>query len=106
MRASIARVENVSRWERVDNLDALLDALRYLSQAAQPAALILDLKQRGMLDDTLVVWGGGFGCNRLWPRPRSALLHGVIGRRRHPTGIAMGETDDYCYNVTKDPVRV
>jgi hypothetical protein len=86
-------------------------------QTDQPvAALILDLKQRGLLDDTLVVWGGEFG--------RTVYCQGRLtptdyGRDHHPRcftvwlagggiqpGITMGETDDYCYNVTKDPVHV
>jgi hypothetical protein len=86
-------------------------------QTDQPtAALILDLKQRGMLDDTLVVWGGEFG--------RTVYCQGRLtptdyGRDHHPRcftvwlagggiqpGITMGETDDYCYNVTRDPVHV
>ena len=62
----------------------------------QPAAaLVRDLKQRGMLDDTLVVWGGEFGRTvlpgaadegRLWARSSSALLHDVDGRRRDEAG--------------------
>jgi Protein of unknown function (DUF1501) len=86
-------------------------------QTDQPtAALILDLKQRGLLEDTLVVWGGEFG--------RTVYCQGRLtptdyGRDHHPRcftvwlagggiqpGITMGETDDYCYNVTKDPVHV
>lgn len=86
-------------------------------QTDQPAAaLILDLEQRGMLDDTLVVWGGEFG--------RTVYCQGRLtaddyGRDHHPRcftvwmagggiqpGITMGETDDYCYNVTKDPVHI
>jgi hypothetical protein len=80
------------------------------------AALIADLKQRGMLDDTLVIWGGEFG--------RTVYCQGRLtateyGRDHHPRcftvwlagggikpGITLGETDDYCYNVTKDPVHV
>ena len=80
------------------------------------AALIADLKERGLLDDTLVVWGGEFG--------RTVYCQGTLtaddyGRDHHPRcftvwlagggiqpGITMGETDDYCYNVTKDPVHV
>ena len=60
------------------------------------AALITDLKRRGMLDDTLVVWGGEFGrtmyCqgyadqDRLWARSSSSLLHDLDGRRRCETG--------------------
>jgi hypothetical protein len=86
-------------------------------QTDQPsAALIQDLKQRGMLDDTLVVWGGEFG--------RTVYCQGKLtetnyGRDHHPRcftmwmagggvkkGFSYGETDDYCYNVVKDPVHV
>jgi hypothetical protein len=80
------------------------------------AALIADLKQRGLLDDTLVVWGGEFG--------RTVYCQGRLtptdyGRDHHPRcftvwmagggikpGISIGETDDYCYNITKNPVHV
>jgi hypothetical protein len=80
------------------------------------AALILDLKQRGMLDDTLVIWGGEFG--------RTVYCQGTLtetnyGRDHHPRcftmwvagggikkGLTMGETDDYCYNIVQDPVHV
>ena len=80
------------------------------------AALIKDLKQRGLLDDTLVVWGGEFG--------RTVYSQGKIekdnyGRDHHgrcysiwmagggiKPGIVFGETDDYCYNIVKDPVPV
>jgi hypothetical protein len=80
------------------------------------AALITDLKQRGLLDDTLVIWGGEFG--------RTVYCQGRLtatdyGRDHHPRcftiwlagggikpGISYGETDDYCYNVTKDGVHV
>src|SRR5579872_7333220 len=80
------------------------------------AALITDLEQRGLLDDTLVVWGGEFG--------RTVYCQGTLtqddyGRDHHPRcftvwlagggvrpGITHGETDDYCYNITRDPVHV
>jgi hypothetical protein len=80
------------------------------------AALIQDLKERGLLHDTLVVWGGEFG--------RTVYCQGKLtadnyGRDHHPRcftmwmagggvkpGITHGETDDYCYNITKDPVHV
>ena len=80
------------------------------------AALITDLKQRGMLDDTLVVWGGEFG--------RTVYCQGRLtateyGRDHHPRcftiwmagggikpGLTVGATDDYGYNVTEDPVHV
>jgi hypothetical protein len=80
------------------------------------AALITDLKQRGMLDDTLVVWGGEFG-RTVYCQGR--LTSTEYGRDHHPRcftiwmagggikpGLAIGETDDYGYNVTKDPVHV
>ena len=81
------------------------------------AALVTDLKQRGLLDDTLVIWGGEFGrtvycqgtltADRLRPRPPSALLHRLAGRRRHQGRASRyGETDDYCYNIVEDPVHV
>jgi hypothetical protein len=80
------------------------------------AALVQDLKERGLLEDTLVVWGGEFG--------RTVYCQGKLtaddyGRDHHPRcftiwmagggvkpGVTYGETDDYCYNVTRDPVHV
>ncbi len=80
------------------------------------AALVQDLKQRGMLDDTLVLWGGEFG--------RTVYCQGRLtptdyGRDHHPRcftmwmagggmkpGVVYGETDDYSYNIDKDPVHV
>ena len=73
---------------------------RSASSAATPTSppprLITDLKQRGLLDDTLVIWGGEFGRtvysqgtahrDRLRPRPPPALLHHLDGRRRHQAG--------------------
>ncbi len=80
------------------------------------AALIKDLKQRGMLDDTLVVWGGEFG-RTVYCQGR--LTKDDYGRDHHPRcftmwfagggmkpGTVLGATDDYCYNVTEDPVHV
>ena len=87
------------------------------SDVDQPqAALIQDLKERGLLDDTLVVWGGEFG--------RSVYCQGkftaeTYGRDHHPRcftiwlagggvkrGLTYGETDDFSYNIVKDPVHV
>lgn len=80
------------------------------------AGLVVDLKERGLLKDTLVVWGGEFG--------RTVYCQGKLtadnyGRDHHPRcftmwfagggikpGITLGETDDYCYNIVKDPVHV
>ncbi len=80
------------------------------------AALVEDLRQRGMLDDTLVIWGGEFG-RTVYCQGR--LTDKEYGRDHHPRcftiwlagggikpGITLGETDDYSYNVTKDPVSV
>ncbi len=80
------------------------------------AALLMDLKQRGLLKDTLVIWGGEFG--------RTVYCQGKLtatdyGRDHHPRcftiwmagagvkgGFSFGETDDYCYNITQNPVHV
>ena len=80
------------------------------------AALVMDLKQRGLLDETLVIWGGEFG--------RTSFTQGKLskedyGRDHHPRcftvwmagggikpGITYGETDELGYNIIKDPVHV
>jgi uncharacterized protein (DUF1501 family) len=80
------------------------------------AALLKDLKQRGLLEDTLVIWGGEFGRTTY---AQGKLEGGNYGRDHHAycstiwlagggirSGISYGETDDYCYNVAKDPVHV
>ena len=79
-------------------------------------ALITDLKRRGLLDDTLVVWAGEFGRTVY---SQGGLSKDNYGRDHHPRcfttwmvgggvrpGITYGETDDYSYNVVKDPVHV
>jgi hypothetical protein len=80
-------------------------------QTDQPAAaLIADLKQRGMLDETLVVWGGEFGRTNY---SQGIMAANNFGRDHHPrcfslwmAGVTYGETDDYGYNVAKNPVHV
>jgi hypothetical protein len=80
------------------------------------AALIKDLKQRGLLDDTLIVWGGEFGRTVY---SQGTLTETDYGRDHHPRcftvllagagikrGLTLGETDDYCYNIVQDPVHV
>jgi hypothetical protein len=102
-------------WDHHDNLPKKLPRLCQSTDQAS-AALIRDLKQRGMLDDTIVVWGGEFG--------RTVYCQGNLtatdyGRDHHPRcftmwmagggfkpGVTHGETDDYCYNVARDPVHV
>jgi Protein of unknown function (DUF1501) len=79
-------------------------------------ALITDLKRRGLLDDTLVVWGGEFGRTIY---SQGKLTRDNYGRDHHPRcftwwfagggtkpGIEYGETDDFSYNVVKDPVHI
>jgi hypothetical protein len=80
------------------------------------AALVIDLKRRGLLEDTVVFWGGEFGRTVYGQGPFSADDY---GRDHHPRcftvwlagggtrrGMTHGETDDFGYNVTKDPVGV
>lgn len=80
------------------------------------AALVTDLKQRGLLDETLVIWGGEFGRTNY---SQGKLTKDNYGRDHHPRcfsiwmagggikpGIVYGETDEFGYNVQKDPVHV
>ncbi len=102
-------------WDQHNDLPRDL-ALQCRGTDQPTAALVADLKQRGLLDDTLVVWGGEFG--------RTVYCQGRLsetnyGRDHHPRnfvmwlagggvkpGARMGETDDFSYNVTEDPVHV
>jgi hypothetical protein len=101
-----------------DHHGGLPGAIRQLAPAMdQPsAALVKDLKQRGMLDDTLVIWGGEFGRTVY---SQGALTKDNYGRDHHPRnftmwmagggmkpGIVYGETDDFSYNVTENPVHI
>lgn len=78
------------------------------------AGLIQDLKQRGLLDDTLIIWGGEFGRTIYAQSPGKRA-----GRDHHPRcfttilagagvrgGMTYGQTDDFCYNIESDPVYV
>ncbi len=80
------------------------------------AALIRDLKQRGLLDDTLVIWGGEFGRTVY---SQGQLTATTYGRDHHPrcfsiwmagggikAGYTHGETDEFSYNIVRDPVEV
>jgi len=80
------------------------------------AALIRDLESRGMLDETIVVWGGEFGRT---PMNEARGGSKLMGRDHHPRaftiwmagggvkrGITIGQTDDLGYNVVEDPVEV
>ena len=84
------------------------------------AGLITDLKQRGMLDDTLVIWGGEFGRTPMMQNNvRDTIQKGFIGRDHHPYaftmwmagggikgGVAYGSTDDIGYYIAENPVGV
>ena len=102
-------------WDAHGGLPAQMKArCRETDQAT--AGLIQDLKQRGLLDDTLVIWGGEFG--------RTVYCQGELtaknyGRDHHPRcftvwmagggikgGISYGQTDDYSYNIVENPVSV
>ncbi|MCA8989530.1 MAG: DUF1501 domain-containing protein, partial [Planctomycetaceae bacterium] len=100
-------------WDHHSNTHKYLPTLaRETDQGS--AALIADLKQRNLLDDTLVVWAGEFG--------RTVYSQGnpnTFGRDHHPRcfsiwmagggiqpGISYGQTDDYCYNIAENPVHV
>ncbi len=80
------------------------------------AALLRDLKARGLLDDTLIVWGGEFGRTIY---SQGGMSETNYGRDHHPRcftvlmagagvkkGITFGATDDFCYNITENPVHV
>jgi hypothetical protein len=102
-------------WDQHNDLPRDL-ALQCKSVDQPSAALVKDLKQRGLLDDTLVVWGGEFGRTVYC---QGKLMETNYGRDHHPRcfsvwlagggikpGISYGETDDYSYNVVSDPVTV
>jgi hypothetical protein len=102
-------------WDHHGNLpNALRGQCRDTDQAT--AGLLTDLKQRGLLDDTLIVWGGEFGRTTY---SQGALTETNYGRDHHPRcftvlmagagvkrGHVLGETDDFSYNIVKDPVHV
>jgi hypothetical protein len=102
-------------WDQHNNLPKRLR--EQCKDTDQPsAALVQDLKQRGLLEDTLVIWGGEFG--------RTVYSQGKLekdnyGRDHHgrcysiwmagggvKPGISYGQTDDYCYNVVENPVHI
>jgi len=102
-------------WDQHDHLTRDLPLqCQDIDQAC--GALVKDLKQRGLLDETLVIWGGEFGRTIYCQGP---LSKSDYGRDHHPRcftmwmagggiqpGIVYGETDDFSYNVTKNPVHV
>jgi uncharacterized protein (DUF1501 family) len=102
-------------WDQHYNLPS--DLRLQAGDVDQPgAALVRDLKQRGLLDDTLVIWGGEFGRTTY---SQGRLEAANYGRDHHggcftlwlagggvKPGYIHGETDEFCYQVTRDPVHV
>lgn len=102
-------------WDHHDNLPgAVTNQAKDVDQAS--AALVMDLKQRGMLEDTLVIWGGEFGRTNY---SQGVLTDTNYGRDHHPRcftiwmagggvkpGITYGKTDDFGYNIVENPVHV
>lgn len=102
-------------WDQHKNIAVdLPDQCRDIDQPCW--ALIQDLKQRGMLDDTLVIWGGEFGRTIYC---QGELTRENYGRDHHPKcftvwlagggikpGIVYGKTDDFSYNVVENPVHI
>ena len=102
-------------WDQHNNLPAGIKTQCY--DVDQPsAALLADLKERGLLDDTLVIWGGEFGRTVF---SQGTLTKDNYGRDHHPRcfsiwmagagikrGHVFGETDDFSYNIVKDPVHI
>ena len=102
-------------WDMHGSLPSLIKELA--RETDQPsAALLKDLKQRGMLEDTLIIWGGEFGRGCY---SQGKLTPDNYGRDHHPRcftvwmagggvkqGISYGQTDDFGYNIVKDPVHV
>ncbi len=104
-----------NNWDTHSNVAGRLPS--QCKDVDQPSwGLIQDLKQRGMLDDTLVIWGGEFGRTIY---SQGGLSHENYGRDHHPRcftmwmagggarpGTVYGETDDFSYNIVKNPVSV
>ena len=102
-------------WDQHGNLPNDLKA-QCLDTDQATAALVKDLKQRGMLDETLVVWGGEFGRTVY---SQGTLTKDTYGRDHHPRnycmwlagggsrgGVSFGETDDFSYNIVENPVHI
>ena len=105
----------LNNWDHHGNAAGRLPSqCRDVDQATY--GLIQDLKQRGMFEDTLIIWGGEFGRTVY---SQGGLTKENYGRDHHPRcftmwlagggvkgGVVHGETDDFSYNIVKDPVHV
>jgi uncharacterized protein (DUF1501 family) len=104
-----------NNWDTHANVAGRLpDQCRDVDQPCY--GLVQDLKQRGLLDETLIIWGGEFGRTIY---SQGGLSKENYGRDHHPRCFTMwmagggiqggkiyGETDDFSYNITKDPVHL
>ena len=104
-----------NNWDHHSNVAGRMPA--QCKDVDQPCyGLLTDLKQRGMLDDTLVIWGGEFGRTIY---SQGGLTHENYGRDHHPRCFSMwmagggakggtiyGETDEFSYNIVKDPIHI
>lgn len=102
-------------WDAHDNLPGqIVGQCKDTDQSS--AALVMDLKQRGLLDETLVIWGGEFGRTNYC---QGKLTNDNYGRDHHPRcftiwmagggvkpGVVYGETDEFGYNIKENPVHV
>jgi hypothetical protein len=105
----------INNWDHHSNVSGRMPS--QCKDVDQPChALIQDLKQRGLFDETLIIWGGEFGRTIY---SQGGLTHENYGRDHHPRcftmwmagggvkgGTVYGETDDFSYNIVKDPVHV
>lgn len=104
-----------NNWDHHSNVGSRMPS--QCKDVDQPIhALITDLKSRGMFNDTLIIWGGEFGRTIY---SQGGLSHDNYGRDHHPRCFTMwmagggskpgqiyGETDDFSYNIVKDPIHV
>jgi hypothetical protein len=104
-----------NNWDHHSNVSGRMPS--QCKDVDQPcSALIQDLKQRGMFDDTLIIWGGEFGRTIY---SQGGLTKENYGRDHHPRCFSMwmagggskggqiyGETDDFSYNIVKDPLHI
>jgi hypothetical protein len=104
-----------NNWDHHANVNGRMPS--QCKDVDQPChALIEDLKQRGMFDDTLIIWGGEFGRTIY---SQGGLTRENYGRDHHPRCFTMwmagggarggqiyGETDDFSYNIVKDPLHI
>ena len=103
-------------WDAHSNVEGNIRSNTQATDQAS-AALIIDLKQRGLLEDTLVVWGGEFGRTPMVET--NPALGRSLGRDHHPqaytvwmagggirSGLAIGRTDEFGFNIVEDPIHV